>query len=117
MQINIKFKPTISKFQGRFSKKSLRLKKALDIVVKKSAYLIEGESKKKTPVDTGRLKSSIQTKLKTMEAIIMPKTDYAIYVHEGTYKMKARSFMKWGIEASEHTIRQILQTEVHKALK
>jgi HK97 gp10 family phage protein len=84
--------------------------------LKKAAFIVEGESKKLTPVDTGRLRSSIYTTVKKLSAIVQPKTNYALAVHEGTSRMKARPFMKEGMERSESKIKRIFQDNVRVSI-
>ena len=84
----------------------------MDKAVKKSAYLIEGESKKVTPVDTGRLRASISSAFSVLQAIISPHTNYAVYVHEGTRFMQGRPYMKWGVEKAKDAIKKQFQNAV-----
>ena len=49
-------------------------------------------------VQGGTLKGSIRTAIQPLKATIAPHTDYAIYVHEGTWKMKARPFLDTAIK-------------------
>lgn len=84
----------------------------MDKSVKRSAYLVEGESKKITPVDTGRLRSSIMSSFSVLQAIIGPHTDYAIYVHEGTRYMQGRPFMKQGAEKAISAIKKEFQKAI-----
>lgn len=73
-----------------------------------AAFLIEGESKQRSPVDTGRLRSSIATSLGVgklgIGAIVQTNVFYAIYVHEGTRKMASRPFMKQAVDSLENRI-------------
>ena len=84
----------------------------MDKAVKRSAYLVEGEAKKVTPVLTGRLRASISSIFSTLQAIVSPHTDYAIYVHEGTRFMERRPFMKWGVEKAVDAIKKEFQKAV-----
>jgi len=59
---------------------------------------IEAESKKVTPVDRGRLRASIRADIGRLQAIVAPHTEYAVFVHEGTSRMKGRPFMKQGTD-------------------
>jgi len=55
----------------------------------------EDEALAVVPVDTGRLKSTIESDLDQKEVTAGGETaPYAIYVHEGTYKMEARPFLR-----------------------
>jgi len=94
------------------------LKYALSTAVKKSVFLVERESKKVTPVDTGRLRASITPNyLKPLEGALGPHTEYAIFVHEGTRYMKARPFMKKGVEEALPEIEDVFMEEIDKILK
>lgn len=58
----------------------------IDQALMKAGYLVERESKKLTPVRTGRLRASITTESllelrKEKHIVISPHTDYADYVH------------------------------------
>ena len=78
-----------------------------DIAIKKSIRVIERESKKVSPVDTGRMRASITDGIlfKSLYGEIGPTTKYAIYVHEGTRYVTSRPFMRWGFEAAVPNIR------------
>ena len=52
--------------------------------LKKSGYVVEAEAKRIAPVDTGRLRASIATKVSDVEAVVSPRVDYAPYVEFGT---------------------------------
>ena len=78
----------------------------MDKSVKRSAYLVEGESKKVTPVDTGRLRASINSVFSILQAIIAPHTNYAIYVH------RRKPFMQWGAENAIDDIKREFERAV-----
>ncbi len=89
--------------------------------IKELAFLIERDSKKVTPVDTGRLRASIGVTLKPMLAIVQPDTNYAFFVHEGTRYMMARPYMLWGAEAAvpgfDVKMAKELDAEIQKKIK
>ena len=68
------------------------LNKGIDIsgVLKKLAFSVEEFSKKATVVDTGRLRSSINTKLAKSSAVIGTNIEYAEFIEYGTPTMEAR---------------------------
>ena len=116
--MKVEFKqPQFDKVRKRFVDIPVKLEKNFSKALAKAAFLVEGMSKKRTPVDTGRLRSSIYTSIKSNYAVVQPKTDYAVYVHEGTYKMKARPFMKWGLEDSETKIKDIFGDAIKASIK
>ena len=64
-----------------------------------------GESKRIVPVDTGRLRSSGHVKpprtTKTAASVELAyATDYAVYVHEGTRRMKGRKYLEGPVKAA-----------------
>lgn len=66
--------------------------------VSQLAFAVERYAKQLTPVDSGRLRASIHTTpmMFGVKAIVSTKTEYAVYVHEGTKYMRGRPFMKYG---------------------
>lgn len=66
--------------------------------INQMAMSVERFAKQLTPVDTGRLRSSIFTSPGTfgLQAIVSTNTDYAVYVHDGTKYMRPRPFMVMG---------------------
>jgi HK97 gp10 family phage protein len=87
----------------------------------RAALFLEGESKKRSPVDTGRLRSSIATSLgaqdKGLTSIVSTNVFYAVFVHEGTKYMKKRQFMKKAVEENRDEISKIFQEQVTKGLE
>ena len=102
--LNVKINPSFGKVGKAFDEivKGFKLQEELE----KFSFEIEAQSKKVTPVDTGRLRSSISTNIKKLSAIVGPHTDYALYVHQGHrtrgggYVM-GRPFMKTGFEVAK----------------
>jgi len=90
--------------------------KFLDQAIKKSALLIEGASKTRTPVRTGFLRASHQVTFAPLKATIQPTADYAVYVHQGTRFMKGRPFLFDAVDASEDNIQKFFTEAVQNAL-
>jgi len=88
--------------------------------VTKSAFLVEREAKMLAPVDTGRLRSSINTSYGIgplgIGAKVATDVEYAIYVHEGTSRMRARPFMKQAAEMSVPQIEKFFENAVETAI-
>ncbi len=66
-------------------------------IVAKAADDVEANAKAVVPVDTGNLKSSIQTTFEDAGAVayVGPRSvDYAIHVEYGTVKMRAQPYMR-----------------------
>lgn len=63
-----------------------------------------------TPVDTGRLRSSISHRLQGDSAVaIGTNVEYATYVEMGTSKMKAKPYLRPGIENNAEQYRDIIK--------
>lgn len=107
----------LDKLQKGFAKAPKLVKSALGAILKKSSFLVERESKKLTPVDTGRLRASIFTTILPFKAIVQPKTNYAIFVHEGTKFMRGRPFMQQGLDKAKSQIDRIINKEINQVLK
>jgi len=112
--VSVKFEGVkATKFFGRLP---IHIKKALNNAIMKSAFLVERESKRVAPVDTGRLRSSIFTIIEPLKATVQPRVNYAIFVHEGTFRMRSRPFMRWGAEKARNEIQRIFNNEIKRIL-
>ena len=104
----------LDKLRRRFSKSPQRLRRAIGGAIKESAFLIERESKKRAPVDTGRLRASIFTTIRPFSAIVQPKVKYAIYVHQGTRFMRPRPFMQLALDDNQAKIEGIFKKHIDR---
>src|SRR3990167_1238712 len=116
MSIQIEIRIDAEKARRAFATAPQELGKNLSIAIVKSAFTVERESKLVTPVDTGRLRASIDTMIKPLMAIIAPHTNYAIFVHEGTRFMKGRPFMETGVRTAEGRIQGFFEKAVDDTL-
>jgi len=62
------------------------------------APVLETEIKRRTPVDTGRLRASFQNRGTVFGAEVFSDVDYAKYVEYGTSRFTARAMMRRGAE-------------------
>jgi len=110
MKINITSNiPIVSK---KLMAKPALINSALKRAIRKSALLVERYSKMRSPVDTGRLRSSIRTRIDNFVATVNPTVDYAVFIHDGTKYMKARPFMTQGVEDATTEIRSVFNREI-----
>lgn len=121
MQIKVEIKG-LSELRAKWNRLPAKIKKMTNDALMKSGYLVEGASKKGTPVDTGRLRLSISVASSLAlraepHIVISPHTNYAIYVHEGTKRMQARPFMTMGYNTSRNKIKAIMRTLLKKITK
>lgn len=84
----------------------------------KAAFLVERDSKKLCPVDTGNLRASIRSqKIDNQSAKVFTDVEYADYVEEGTRYQKAQPFMMPALEMNRLAIRQIMGWHVSSSLR
>ena len=101
-----------------FNKAPVIIYKALDTAVKRSAWIITRDIKAVTPVDTGNLKRGIRPEFRPMAARILPhNAPYAIYVHEGTSRMRPRPFMLIGLRHAMPAVENDFNKAIDVALK
>lgn len=81
--------------------KKVDLQRGLQRGIEKFAFTIERFSKISSPIDTGRMRASIATDIGNLHARIAPHVRYAIFVHSGTKFMRARPFMRIGLEEAK----------------
>ncbi len=111
---------------------------ALQKGIEKLAFGVERFSKQETPVDTGRLRASINTSIGTFNARIGPHVEYAGWIHNGkmtrngqTIYIKGRGkartppggkpFMKLGAEKAQEKfgkdeILKEIQVEINNSM-
>jgi HK97 gp10 family phage protein len=72
---------------------------------------VEANTKPRVPVDTGTLRRSITHRVERAgeRGVVGTNVNYAVYVHEGTWKMRGRPFLEQGLAASRATIDQMLE--------
>jgi len=106
-QVHIEIK-NIAQIRSAFGKAPRLMAEAFKGALQKSALQVQRESMIRTPVLTGRLRSSHTNMLSGsglhMSATVEPTANYGIFVHEGTRFMKGRPFLKEGAEASINEI-------------
>lgn len=107
----------LAQVMKKIGKLTPAMKVALQNAIEKGAMILEKDSKKNTPVDTGRLRASIYSTIKPLSATVQPKTDYAVFVHEGTRFMKGRPYMRQAVDSNEKRIEDVFVKEIEKAIK
>lgn len=115
MQIFVEITPDLDKLASKFG--TIDVGSFLERIIVKFAFMIEGEAKRVTPVDTGRLRASISTSQYGMRAVVAPHTNYAFFVHEGTRRMKSRPFMKWGVERASRGLETLMVKDLTKHIE
>jgi len=103
----------LSGLQKRFKKSPALLDREVKSALGQVIAMIEGESKRRTPLDTGLLKSSIGGSkgwswVKGWTASVGTNVKYAMAVHEGhgRHNIGERKYMEKGAEASKSFIQK-----------
>ena len=77
-----------------------------------SAELVETSAKQKTPVDTGRLRASINYKVEKDVAIIGTNVEYAPYIEYGHSKKAPGGFLRPAFDENIRRIKQIMGAKI-----
>lgn len=84
--------------------------------ISKGAYMIEGSAKRNAPVDTGRLRDSINSSIEEGRAEIGTNVEYAPHVHEGARGRTPRPFLKQAYAENKDKIIQEVQRAAERSL-
>lgn len=84
-----------------FSKAPQLTTRYIDAAINLSLFKIRTDSQRQTPVDTGALRARQDIMTRTLYGELEAKMYYAIYVHNGTYKMRARPFLLNAVQTNE----------------
>lgn len=124
VEIRIKADPTFEALRAAFLRFPTQVGSYLRRASQFAAFAVERESKILSPVDTGRLRSSISVSLGIMDrgltSIVQTNVNYASIVHEGWgygKNSKERPFMEQGARAAEREIGSYYQDQISSALQ
>jgi len=82
--MNINVKIDLRQLEKSLKNEPIVALQEINNAIKKSALKIQSLSQKLSPVNTGALRQSIQSRFEPLKGIVEAKAKYAIYVHEGT---------------------------------
>lgn len=106
----------LHKVQGKMNKR------AQDVIVN-NTMKVEGEAKRRCPVDTGRLRSSIHHEFERLafsglivRGRVLTKVHYAPHVEYGTYKMAAQPYMRPAFQKIKPTLDRELSSALSGVL-
>lgn len=114
-QIKVEIK-NIAEIRAAFSKAPVKMTKELNRAVQSSIFYIERASKLRTPVDTGRLRSSHKRMFTQLKGEIGTHTDYDSYVHWGTKFILGRPYLFEAVMDGEIDINKFFTDAVQKVL-
>lgn len=113
IKVRIKNLPQI---RAAFSRSPLLMAKELNIAIQKSVYAIGRSSRQNTPVDTGRLRASTYEQFSNLKGEIGTRTNYDLFVHEGTRFMRARPYLRQAVKSEQSFIDREFTGAVQKVL-
>lgn len=76
--------PEIGKLEELWKKAPQKVDDEISKALHKSALTVQRAAQEDTPVDTGRLRSSIQYRVMGKQARVYVQAKYGVFVHEGT---------------------------------
>lgn len=117
MSFEVQLSTNAEELAKKFDKDVREIKRFLERAVRQSTFLVERGAKIKTPVDTGRLRSSIETKIMPLQGTIKTIVQYARFVHDGTRFLRPRPFMKDAADEASSEIQGFFRKAVHDALQ
>ena len=104
--------PQAQEFLKALSRAPELTTRELHTALTKSAFEIERYSKEESPIKSGRLRSSISSDIRPLEAVISPRVNYAVFVHEGTQAHRifptAKRALFW--KGASHPVRSVMHT-------
>ena len=118
MEISIRIE-NIKEIERFLETRPVRMREELNRAVKKSVLSVERQTKINSPVDTGLMRTSVNSRTYRSEIAgeVIAGVRYAIYVHEGTYKMRARPFMARAVKTMRSNIQRFFKEAIKRALE
>lgn len=111
----------LGQLEAKLKKLDPLTKAAMGRGVQKAALKVEGDAKLAAPVDTGALRSSINTSgsssSDSVTASVGTNLEYAPYVELGTSKSKAQPFLQPSLQKNKKIATQIVINEIRSAYK
>lgn len=100
-----------AQFAAKMAGAGIEFNQAKQRLMQRVVLTVESNSKRVTPVRTGHLRRSINSRVEASgeRGIVGSNVIYARFVHDGTRKMGGRPFLLQGLAASRDTIDQMLE--------
>lgn len=114
-EISVEIK-NIHQIKAAFGQSPKLMTRGFNTAIRKSVLVIGRDSRKNTPVDTGRLRASTLEEFSNLKGVIGTHTEYDAFVHEGTRYMRARPYLKQAVESNQHNLEQFFTEELDKVL-
>ena len=109
----LKAKVTRSK-KAEYQRKMSRIQ---ELFLEEAGALVAGEAKTRTPVNTGRLRNSIEYRVTEDDAIIGTNVEYAPYVEYGTSRMRAQPYLRPALDENRRRINELLKDNIRRVFR
>lgn len=106
----------LPQIRAAFAKAPSLMARNLNLAIRKTVIAIEGDSRRNTPVLTGRLRASTYTQYGNLRGEVGTRTVYDIFVHEGTRYMRARPYLRMAVQANSGRVDGFFTEAVDKTL-
>lgn len=103
MDVKIKIK-NLPQIRSAFMRSPRIMARNLNQAIRNVVVRIEGDSRRNTPVRTGFLRASHNSRFGNLEGVIDVKADYAPFVHFGTRFQRAQPFLQRAVDENENYI-------------
>lgn len=113
--IEVKIK-NIAQIKRAFARAPFLMTRHLNIAIGFAVANIGRDSKRRTPVDTGRLYNSTYWFAHNLKGEVGTKTNYDIFVHEGTRFMRARPYLRKAVNAEDAATQRYFKDAVDRTL-
>lgn len=90
--------------------------KNLNVSIRQAILMIGRDSRRNTPVDTGRLRASHYERFGNLRGETGTNTNYDIFVHEGTRFMRARPFLRQAVQSNQAGVDNLFNQAVQNTL-
>lgn len=113
MNVHVEIK-NAAQIKSAFRRSPYMMTKNLSGAIRRVATKVQSQSIRITPVKTGFLRRSHETRFESpLRAVVEPTANYAYFVHEGTRFMKKRPFLQDAVEITQG----FTDTEFEKAVQ
>ena len=107
----------LAEIRAAFARSPKVMYKNLQRAIQASIYRISGQSKRNTPVRTGRLRASTYERFQSgLQGEVGTHTSYDLFVHEGTRFMRGRPYLRMAVESEGAFINSQFENAVQDTL-
>lgn len=116
MEVKIKI-TNLNEIRAAFIKAPRIMTVNLQKAIQRSIIRIGGQSRRNTPVRTGRLRASHYERFySTLKGEVGTNTSYDLFVHEGTRFMRGRPYLRFAVEQEQTSVDNEFKVAVQDTL-